>query len=78
MSILNGINGSYFTYQALVEAQIYALEGSYLSETGTHSGGNLIQGFENYLKNQTTGRRRPEAAEHDRIFSNSSLTSTKV
>ncbi|KAE9391032.1 NuA4-domain-containing protein [Gymnopus androsaceus JB14] len=62
---------------AHVEAQIFALEGSYLSETGTHSGGNLIQGFENYLKNQTTGRRRTEASEHDRIFSNSSLTSTK-
>lgn len=64
--------------QAQVEAQIFTLEGSYLSETGTHSGGNLIQGFENYLKNQTTGRRRTEAAEHDRIFSSSSLTYTRV
>ncbi|GAW06799.1 4-domain-containing protein [Lentinula edodes] len=62
---------------AQVEAQIFTLEGSYLSETGTHSGGNLIQGFENYLKNQTNGRRRTEAAEHDRIFSNSSLTYTR-
>ncbi|KAF9067126.1 histone acetyltransferase subunit NuA4-domain-containing protein [Rhodocollybia butyracea] len=59
---------------AQVEAQIFTLEGSYLSETTAHSGGNLIQGFENYLKNQTVGRRRAEAAEHDRIFSNSSLT----
>ncbi|KAJ3987906.1 histone acetyltransferase subunit NuA4-domain-containing protein [Lentinula detonsa] len=62
---------------AQVEAQIFTLEGTYLSETGTHSGGNLIQGFENYLKNQTTGRRRTEAAEHDRIFSSSSLTYTR-
>ncbi|KIK57243.1 hypothetical protein GYMLUDRAFT_46499 [Collybiopsis luxurians FD-317 M1] len=62
---------------AQVEADIFKLEGSYLAETGSHSGGNLIQGFENYLKNQTTGRRRGEAAEQDRIFSNSSLTFSK-
>ncbi|KAK7469343.1 chromatin modification-related protein eaf6 [Stygiomarasmius scandens] len=62
---------------AHLEAQIFNLEQTYLTETTAHSGGNLIQGFENYLKNQTTGRRRIEAAEQDRIFSNSSLTYQK-
>ncbi|KAF5369395.1 hypothetical protein D9758_002801 [Tetrapyrgos nigripes] len=62
---------------ANLEMQIYNLEHTYLTETTAHSGGNLIQGFENYLKNQTTGRRRAETADHDRIFSNSSLTYQK-
>jgi chromatin modification-related protein EAF6 len=65
-------------FQAHLEMQIYNLEHTYLTETTAHSGGNLIQGFENYLKNQTTGRRRTETADHDRIFSNSSLTYQKV
>ncbi|KAK7056903.1 chromatin modification-related protein eaf6 [Paramarasmius palmivorus] len=62
---------------AHVEVQIYNLEGTYLTETAAHSGGNIIQGFENYLKNQTTARRRYDAAEHDRLFSSSSLTMQK-
>ncbi|EEB90542.1 hypothetical protein MPER_11236, partial [Moniliophthora perniciosa FA553] len=60
-----------------LEVQIYNLEGTYLTETAAHSGGNIIQGFENYLKNQTTARRRYDAAEHDRLFSSSSLTMQK-
>ncbi|THV03898.1 NuA4-domain-containing protein [Dendrothele bispora CBS 962.96] len=62
---------------AHLEYQIFNLEQTYLNDTTAHSGGNLIQGFENYLKNQTTGRRRVETAENDRIFSNSSLTYQK-
>lgn len=64
--------------QAQIELQIYNLEVSYLTETAAHSGGNIIQGFENYLKNQTAGRRKYEIHDQDRIFSNSSLTLQKV
>ncbi|KAF9533060.1 NuA4-domain-containing protein, partial [Crepidotus variabilis] len=62
---------------AQIEVQIHNLEVSYLTETAAHSGGNIIQGFENYLKNQTGGRRRYEIHDHDRIFSHSSLTYQK-
>lgn len=64
--------------KAQIEAQIYALEATYLTETAVHSGGNIIQGFEGYLKNQTTTRKKYEVSDHDRIFSNSSLTYQKV
>ena len=66
------------SFQAQVELQIYNLEATYLTETAAHSGGNIIQGFENYLKNQTSGRRKYEVHDHDRVFSNSSLTLQKV
>ncbi|KIK01908.1 hypothetical protein K443DRAFT_678048 [Laccaria amethystina LaAM-08-1] len=59
---------------AQVEVQIYNLEATYLTETAAHSGGNIIHGFEGYLKNQSTGRRKYEVNDHDRVFSNSSLT----
>ncbi|PPQ92849.1 hypothetical protein CVT25_004337 [Psilocybe cyanescens] len=62
---------------AQIEVQIYNLEATYLTETAAHSGGNIIQGFENYLKNQGSGRRRNEVHDHDRVFSNSSLTFQK-
>ncbi|KAF8073733.1 histone acetyltransferase subunit NuA4-domain-containing protein [Lyophyllum atratum] len=63
---------------ATVEVQIYNLEANYLTETAAHSGGNIIQGFDGYLKNQTTGRRKYEINDQDRLFSKSSLTYQKV
>lgn len=62
---------------AAVEVQIYNLEATYLTETAAHSGGNIIQGFDGYLKNQTTGRRKYEINDQDRLFSRSSLTYQK-
>ncbi|KAG6916443.1 hypothetical protein DXG01_006771 [Tephrocybe rancida] len=62
---------------ASVEVQIYNLEATYLTETAAHSGGNIIQGFDGYLKNQTTGRRKYEINDQDRLFSKSSLTYQK-
>ncbi|KAG6820703.1 hypothetical protein H0H93_012756 [Arthromyces matolae] len=59
------------------ELHIYNLEATYLTETAAHSGGNIIQGFDGYLKNQTTGRRKNEINDQDRLFSKSSLTYQK-
>ncbi|KAF9778699.1 histone acetyltransferase subunit NuA4-domain-containing protein [Thelephora terrestris] len=59
---------------AEVEVQLYQLEASYLTETTTNSGGNIITGFENYLKNQGIGRRKFEVTDSDRMFSASSTT----
>jgi len=59
---------------AQVEVQLYHLEASYLTDTTTNSGGNIITGFENYLKNQGTGRRKFEVTDSDRMFSASSTT----
>ncbi|KAH9991279.1 NuA4-domain-containing protein [Russula vinacea] len=58
---------------AQIEVQIHALEGQYLVETSAHSGGNIIHGFEGYLKNQVT-KKRYELSDADRLFSTSSLT----
>ncbi|TFK52591.1 NuA4-domain-containing protein [Heliocybe sulcata] len=63
---------------ASLEAQIYNFEGSYLADTAAHSGGNIIQGFDGYLKNQAPGRRKYEATDADRLFSTSSLTYLKA
>ncbi|KAI0769041.1 NuA4-domain-containing protein [Trametes elegans] len=62
---------------AQIEVQIYNLESSYLTETASHSGGNIIHGFDGYLKNQPSGRRKYEISEPDRIFSTSSTTYKK-
>ncbi|EAU86098.1 hypothetical protein CC1G_07177 [Coprinopsis cinerea okayama7 len=62
---------------AQIELQIYNLEASYLTETAAHSGGNIIQGFEGYLKNQTATRKKYEVGDQDRVFSNSSTTYQK-
>jgi chromatin modification-related protein EAF6 len=64
--------------QADLEVKLYNLETQYLTDTSAHSGGNIITGFENYLKNQSSNRRKTEAQESERIFSNSSVTYKKV
>lgn len=64
--------------QAQVEVQLYHLEASYLTETTTNSGGNIITGFEGYLKNQGIGRRKFEVTDSDRMFSASSTTYQRV
>ncbi|CCO33442.1 Chromatin modification-related protein EAF6 [Rhizoctonia solani AG-1 IB] len=55
---------------AALESQIYTFEGNYLTET-TNSGGNIIQGFESYLKHpNAANRKKYEITDGDRIFSN--------
>ncbi|KAJ7644202.1 histone acetyltransferase subunit NuA4-domain-containing protein [Roridomyces roridus] len=57
-----------------IESQIYDLEKTYLTETAAHNGGNIITGFEGYLKNTNANRRKYDVADSERLFSNSSLT----
>lgn len=63
--------------QVALETQIYQLEGTYIAETAG-TGGNIIHGFENYLKSTGTSRKRVEVLDHDRVFSQSSITYKKV
>ncbi|KAH9936162.1 NuA4-domain-containing protein [Fomitopsis serialis] len=60
-----------------LEVQIYNLEASYLTDSAAHSGGNILHGFEGYLKNPTGGRKKYEIHDNDRMFSNSSTTYKK-
>jgi len=59
------------------EVNIYNFESAYLTETAGTGGGNIIQGFEAYLKNQNVNKRRAEITEGDRMFSFSSSTCNK-
>ncbi|QRV77736.1 histone acetyltransferase subunit NuA4 [Ceratobasidium sp. AG-Ba] len=62
---------------ASLEAQIFSFESTYLTET-INSGGNIIQGFENYLKHpNAANRKKYEVTDGDRLFSNSSATYNK-
>ncbi|PKI83267.1 chromatin modification- protein eaf6 [Malassezia vespertilionis] len=62
-----------------LESQIYLYEGSYLNNTA-HSGGNVIRGFDTYMKSSITGMATgrnsstPAPSNEDRIFSTSSAT----
>lgn len=62
------------------EVQLYEVEAQYLLDTsvGSGGGGNIIQGFEGYLKNTALSKRRTEISDGDRMFSNSSSTYAKV
>ncbi|KAK7681589.1 hypothetical protein QCA50_015322 [Cerrena zonata] len=63
---------------AQIEVKIYTLETNYLNETAVQSGGNIIHGFEGYLKNTAANRKKTEIRdETDRIFSNSSVSHKK-
>src|SRR5687767_10055897 len=62
---------------AHLERQIYALEGSYLTETRTL--GNILVGWDSYLSARSGALKRPQKhKESDRLFSLSSVTSIKV
>lgn len=60
-----------------LETQIYNSETNYIVETA-NTGGNILQGFENYLKAGTSSRKRVEILETDRIFSHSSSSAQRV
>jgi chromatin modification-related protein EAF6 len=70
------------TPQASIEENIFRLESSYLEDTMP---GNIVKGFDGYLKGSTGGggggtatRRKGGVTEVDRIFSKSSATTSRV
>ncbi|RPA88290.1 NuA4-domain-containing protein [Ascobolus immersus RN42] len=58
---------------ASIEENIYKIETSYLEETPN---GNIIRGFDNYIKG-SAARRRNVISDSDRLFSQSSVTFVK-
>ncbi|TPX33305.1 hypothetical protein SmJEL517_g03739 [Synchytrium microbalum] len=56
---------------ATVEASIYALEESYLTDTQQY--GNVVRGFDGYLQGRTD-KKKYKINEADRLFSQSSVT----
>lgn len=74
------------THQSNIEDSIFRTESSYLEETS--SAGNIIKGFENYIKGTsgpstsgptggTATRRKGGVTETDRIFSRSSASNSR-
>ena len=61
----------------MLEQNLYAFESSYLTETSM-SGGNIITGFDAYLKPTGASKKRHEITDNDRIFSNSSFSVNRV
>jgi len=57
----------------MLEQNLFAFESNYLSETSM-SGGNIITGFDAYLKPTGASKKRHEITDNDRIFSNSSFS----
>ncbi|EJU03127.1 NuA4-domain-containing protein [Dacryopinax primogenitus] len=61
-----------------LERAIFTYEGAYLTDTA-NSGGNIMQGFENFLKpNHPNKKRIQDVGDGDRLFSSSSATYRKV
>ncbi|KAI0747463.1 hypothetical protein BC629DRAFT_1298420, partial [Irpex lacteus] len=60
-----------------IEVQIYNTENQYLLETTAHSSGNIVRGFDAYLKNPPGRRRKYEIGDADRLLSNSSASYKK-
>lgn len=70
----------------MLEDSIYRFEQSYLEETGA---GNIIKGFDNYIKGATIpsslsmgagggARRKAQVSDADRVFSRSSVSFNRV